>query len=565
MSSEARQRQQQQQQQRRNENEPPPNAAERQAAQRRRQDKKAAGSSILTPRNALLAATATGAIIYLSSPAELPFLRQARSPTPEIVEQAGSRVGLPLSCVVGRYVVTPETVPHSQAANACSNVGAELIDLNNEIYRTASVTVFNCSGANTAAWIKSYYGNNYDGAPVALTAGSTRGGGSVNEYRDGESRYALCKTNPPPAPVEEIDPILPSAPGAPYYLTVGPVTRAGASAVCGEKGGQLADLTTGNWNEATKAAFNLNGANKPVWISSYNTDTYRGNVALTTGSAAPGGAVTEYDATSAIAALCQSTEPFIPDGYEKVYGPTVKITGGQGNPTSLLKTTTMSQYKVHECAQQCSNNSPLCDFVNIYTITSNGQETHQCALFSRIANGSPTQSASPGTTISDSRAYRKINLVTDGSFESAQCSSFDCYSSSLATWTAGGQNAFDAAFINHATLPLRGTGVAVLGSIFDLDDYPGTISPKNKLNTIAGKTYKLSFWQQSTFWGPFLQRRAFFKVYWNGELIKTENVGYQSWKQFSYSVVAKGQDTFTIEGGRAGALSFIDDVELTWG
>lgn len=82
-----------------------------------------------------------------------------------------------------------------------------------------------------------------------------------------------------------------------------------AALICTANGMTLAQLNNNNFVPATDTAFQCTGAASVSWIASWNGVSYPGNgLGLTTGQAAPGGAINLYNDGSSHYVLCQETQ-----------------------------------------------------------------------------------------------------------------------------------------------------------------------------------------------------------------------------------------------------------------
>ncbi|KAJ1548579.1 hypothetical protein HK096_001668, partial [Nowakowskiella sp. JEL0078] len=123
-----------------------------------------------------------------------------------------------------------------------------------------------------------------------------------NSYNAASIALTVAPSSPPP---KDFPPSLGSKNG--FFLTP-PTNFASAATFCQSSKGNLADLTSDNFNAATTAAFNLVGANTALWLASWNGDNYKGTpIALTTGNSAPGGSINQVDPNSSFQALCKGT------------------------------------------------------------------------------------------------------------------------------------------------------------------------------------------------------------------------------------------------------------------
>ncbi|KAF9000110.1 hypothetical protein BDQ17DRAFT_1360120 [Cyathus striatus] len=260
-------------------------------------------------------------------------------------------------------------------------------------------------------------------------------------------------------------------------------------------------------------------------------------------------------------------DPADPEGYELVFGPT----NGANNAPGYMGFAFLDKYDVDACAQQCNTrgadpNGGACQYFNIWRAVVNGNPTtYTCSMYFLVADESTAVNTGQGDlAVTFSRGYKRKNFIFDGGFEGfLNCDDF-CFASSYADWvgTSAPGGVLDATFFFFETFAHSGHGSALLGSANGTDNLPGTITPSGPLATVAGKTYEISFFQQSSFAGSSLESDAFFQVLWNGQIVQTVNVGFTDWKFFSFQVTAQGNDVFAISGGKAPAWSFIDDINI---
>lgn len=81
---------------------------------------------------------------------------------------------------IGDFTVIATSLPWASADFACRSFGLRLADVNVFNFNEATKEVFACAGPNSAAYIKSYWGNTYHDSCLALHVGSAAPGGSVN-------------------------------------------------------------------------------------------------------------------------------------------------------------------------------------------------------------------------------------------------------------------------------------------------------------------------------------------------------------------------------------------------
>lgn len=95
---------------------------------------------------------------------------------------------------MGNFTVITNPVPWGQAENACGMIGLQLarIDINN--FMDSTNIAFQCSGAQSQTWIKSWNGDVYAGTGLVLSTGNAAPGGAINEVNDGNvPRNVLCE------------------------------------------------------------------------------------------------------------------------------------------------------------------------------------------------------------------------------------------------------------------------------------------------------------------------------------------------------------------------------------
>ena len=162
-----------------------------------------------------------------------------------------------------------------------------------------------------------------------------------------------------------------------------------------------------------------------------------------------------------------------------------------------------------------------------------------------------------------SRGYARKDFVIDGGFEGYTCDGF-CYTESYANWvaTSSPDGSLDASFIHFADYAHSGSSSALLGSGFDFDTLPGTITPTAALATASGKQYTITFFHYSGYSGPDFEQDAFVDIKWNNNVVATITPGYSSWTYYSFTVTGAGNDVLAFHGGEAPAWSFLDDIHV---
>ncbi|KAF5365183.1 hypothetical protein D9758_005340 [Tetrapyrgos nigripes] len=270
--------------------------------------------------------------------------------------------------------------------------------------------------------------------------------------------------------------------------------------------------------------------------------------------------------SSGYASLTNVAEPEIPDGYELVFGPT----DGANNAPGYMGFVFLDRYDVQACADLCNSRDADsigggCQYFNIWRAVVNGSPvTYTCAMYYIVADESTAVNWGQGDLkVTQSRGYARQNLLPDGGFEGYdECPVF-CFTSGYEFWK-GISPAFghqDATIFHYTQYAHNGHGVALLGSADGRDNFPGSLTPSQLLQTQPGKRYSLQFFLSSDFSG-MLEQAAFVDVMWNGEIIDTIKPGVQHWKFYSYDLTAKGNDVLQLHGGKAPSWVFLDDMNL---
>lgn len=81
---------------------------------------------------------------------------------------------------IGEFTVIDTPLPWASADFACRTFGLRLADVDVFNFNEATKEVFACAGPNSAAYVKSYWGNTYNDSCLALHVGSAAPGGSLN-------------------------------------------------------------------------------------------------------------------------------------------------------------------------------------------------------------------------------------------------------------------------------------------------------------------------------------------------------------------------------------------------
>jgi hypothetical protein len=266
-------------------------------------------------------------------------------------------------------------------------------------------------------------------------------------------------------------------------------------------------------------------------------------------------------------AVKKLVDPAVPDGYELVFGPI----DGANNAPGYMGFAFLDRYDVDACAHECNVRGAdsiggACQYFNIWRAVVNGNPTtYTCSMYFIVADASSATNTGQGDLkVTFSRGYKRINYVIDGGFEGYPCSTGFCYAESYANWigTSAPGGFWDALIFNYPPYAHAGHGSGLLGSGNGADALPGTLTPAAPLATQADKHYTITFFQDSSYSGPFYEANAFIDILWNGNIVATINPGYETWHFYQFNVVAAGNDVLAFHGGKAPSWSFIDDIAV---
>ncbi|TFK64471.1 hypothetical protein BDN72DRAFT_774517 [Pluteus cervinus] len=253
--------------------------------------------------------------------------------------------------------------------------------------------------------------------------------------------------------------------------------------------------------------------------------------------------------------------PPVPDGYEFVFGPT----NGANNAAGYMGFAFLDKYDVQACANQCNTRGPdanggACQYFNIWRAVVNGNPTtYTCAMYYLPTDASTATNTGQGDLqVTYSRGYKRISYLPDGGFEGYVDCDFFCYTTSYANWA--GTPGDDATIFFYTFYARTGHGSGLLGSAAGFDTTPGTLAPTHPLNTVAGKDYWITFFQDSTYSGPGFEAASFVEVKWNGATVLSLHPGYQAWTYYQVKVTAAGNDQLAFFGGDPPAWTFLDDI-----
>jgi hypothetical protein len=231
----------------------------------------------------------------------------------------------------------------------------------------------------------------------------------------------------------------------------------------------------------------------------------------------------------------------------------------------------LDRYDVDACAHECNtrgadSNGGACQYFNIWRAVVNGNPTtYTCSMYFIVADASSATNTGQGDLkVTFSRGYKRINYVIDGGFEGYPCNTGFCYATSYVNWigTSPPGGTLDATIFSYPPYAHAGHGSGLLGSASGVDALPGTLTPAAPLATQAGKHYTITFFQASSYSGPFYEANAFIDILWNGNIVATIRPGYQNWSFYQFNVVAAGKDVLAFHGGMAPSWSFIDDIAV---
>ncbi|KAG6829651.1 hypothetical protein H0H87_010592 [Tephrocybe sp. NHM501043] len=257
-------------------------------------------------------------------------------------------------------------------------------------------------------------------------------------------------------------------------------------------------------------------------------------------------------------------DPDCPDGYDLVFGPT----NGANNAPGYMGFAFIDKYDVNACAALCNTRGSdraggACQYFNIWRALVNGvPTTYTCAFYYLVADASTAVNYGQGDLkVTYSRGYKRRTLAIDGGFESYTCDEF-CFAASSGNWvgTSPSGGSLDASVFHYLPYSRTGSSVGLLGSASGVDSLSGTLSPKAPLQTVAGKSYTVTFFANTLYAGPDAEASAFVDVLWNGNKVRTIQLGYADWTFYETTVVATGKDKLALHGGAAPAWVFIDDI-----
>ncbi|TFK22507.1 hypothetical protein FA15DRAFT_748594 [Coprinopsis marcescibilis] len=262
-------------------------------------------------------------------------------------------------------------------------------------------------------------------------------------------------------------------------------------------------------------------------------------------------------------------DPDVPEGYEYVFGPI----GGATSAPGYMGFAFLDRYDVDACAHECNQRGAdpaggSCQFFNIWRAVVNGiPTTYSCVFYYTPTTAATATNTGQGTlAVTLSRGYKRRTYLPDGGFEGLVCELSTCYVESYVHWygTSSPGGIEDATVVRNPAFSRSGNGTAVLGSRGRLDGLPGTLTIAGDPSgvTLAGRQYKIEFWQSSSFSGPVLSAPAWVDVVWNGDVVLEVRPGYSTWSVYSVVVTATGSDILAFHGGAAPAWTFLDDISL---
>ncbi|KAF5353002.1 hypothetical protein D9757_014961 [Collybiopsis confluens] len=254
-------------------------------------------------------------------------------------------------------------------------------------------------------------------------------------------------------------------------------------------------------------------------------------------------------------AVASFEAPPNPPGYEQVFGPS----NGATNAGFAF----LDKYDVLACGTLCNERGAdavggVCQFFNIWRALVNGEPTtYTCSMYYIPTDESTAVDFGQGDLqVSISRGYKRLDVIVDGGFEGYTCDSSNtdpvpfCFTNTyyiwMTAWPLGGF--MDAAIVDYAPYARTGHSVGLLGSIYNNQQFIGTLEPDAVLRTQAGATYMLQFYHSSLYAGEAAEASASMQIIWNGEIVATLSPGFQDWTREQFTVLAQGVDALQFTG-----------------
>ncbi|KAJ3985589.1 hypothetical protein F5890DRAFT_1119932 [Lentinula detonsa] len=256
-----------------------------------------------------------------------------------------------------------------------------------------------------------------------------------------------------------------------------------------------------------------------------------------------------------------------PDGYDAL----PKLEGANDAP-GYMTSVFLNHYDVDACATICNNWLPddvggSCKYFNIWrAVVGVFPVTYTCSIYYIPAEPSTAVYLGQGNlTVTESRGYKRKTHILDGGFEDYTCNdpaAAFCFTHTTDAWLASSiwEGNYDASIFHYKPYAHTGNSVAILGSAFGSDEYPGTLTVAASLSTEPGVKYIIEVFHSR--FGEDREVDGFVEVYWNGHLVGIIYPGYSQWEYDHFEVIGRGNDELDFRGGRAPTYDFIDDISV---
>ncbi|KAJ4479929.1 hypothetical protein J3R30DRAFT_2558330 [Lentinula aciculospora] len=259
------------------------------------------------------------------------------------------------------------------------------------------------------------------------------------------------------------------------------------------------------------------------------------------------------------------SNPSTPDGYEALSN-----LDGANDAPGYMDSVFLTHYDVDACAAVCNNWTPddvggSCKYFNIWrAVVGVTPIAYTCSVYYVSADPSTAVYRGQGNlTVTESRGYMRKTHILDGGFEGYTCddpTTTFCFTHTTNAWLASSiwEGYYDASIFHYKPYAHSGHSVAVLGSAFGYDDYPGTLTVASSLSTEPGVIYTIELFHSRS--GEDREVNGFVEVYWNADLVGIIYPGYSQWDYYQFEVIGRGNDELDLRGGRAPTYDFIDDI-----
>ncbi|KAJ3716199.1 hypothetical protein C8R42DRAFT_725386 [Lentinula raphanica] len=262
--------------------------------------------------------------------------------------------------------------------------------------------------------------------------------------------------------------------------------------------------------------------------------------------------------------------PPTPDGYDAL----PQLDGANDAP-GYIDSVFLSHYDVDACAAIC-NNWPSdeiggsCKYFNIWrAVIGSFPVAYSCSLedslqFYIAADPSTAVYHGQGDlTVTKSWGYKRKTHIFDGGFENYSCpdpTAEFCFTHTTDAWLASSiwEGNYDASIFHYKPYAHTGRSVAVLGSAFGCDEYPGTLTVASSLSTVPGVIYIIEIFHSR--FGEDREVDTFVEVFWNADLVGVIYPEHGHWGFDHFEVIGRGNDELDLRGGRAPSYHFIDDI-----